>query len=68
MEISSVNNLGMPKYVYVQFANIEKPAKIEADKVEAKTGESQILILKLNDQMVGEIGRGSVVGWWIQDE
>ena len=64
----------MPKYVYIQIHGAEKPARIEADKVEHKRAEDSnvvgdyILALSLGEAKVGEFKGPVVDGWWIQDE
>jgi hypothetical protein len=66
---SAVYNLGMAKVVYVQVAGIEKPARIQADRVEKESKEHVVvLLLKKGDEPVGEFKDSVVQGWWIQDE
>ncbi len=69
--ISTVYDLGMAKYVYIQmFASAQggttpPPLKIRADKFEKKEGGG--MSLKLGNEVVGEF-LSPVAGWWIQDE
>jgi hypothetical protein len=63
----------MPKFVYVQVHGNEKPAKIEADKVEEKkiqsahAGDFELIITSKGAQVAKF--QGLVVdGWWIQEE
>lgn len=73
LSTSSVYTFAMAKFVYVQINGVEKPARIEADKVEKRTEtkgnikEEQFILMKA-DAQVGEFAPKAVVGWWIQDE
>lgn len=73
VSISTVYTLAMPRYVYIQVHGVEKPARIEADKIEKRNVESHIagdhvLLLSLKDTPVGEFKGPIVDGWWMQDE
>lgn len=66
---SQVYTLDMPKFVYVQVAGRQEPAKIRADKVEkVSDGHDVMLVLKNDGQEVGEFYKLSVQGWWIEEE
>jgi hypothetical protein len=65
--ITVVYTFCMPTMIYVQMKNIEKPAKVEADKVE-NDGKNVRLILKKGDETVGDIDANHVIGWWKQFE
>lgn len=73
MTVSTVYTFAMPKFVYVQVTGVEKPAKIEADKVErenvtsATAGDYKLTISR-DGKPVGEFRGSKVDGWWIQDE
>jgi hypothetical protein len=61
----------MTTYVYVQMNGIEKPAKIEADKVDKVPVQSSIsgdhiYKITLKDKQVGEFRGPQVLGWWIE--
>jgi hypothetical protein len=62
----------MPKYVYLQVKGVEKPIRLKGDKVESekRTGSSVStrLIVKLDDNKIGEFEDSSVSGWWVQDD
>ena len=71
--ISEVYTFDMPKYVYVQVKGVEKPAKVQADKVEmekvaSNTSGDYKFVVKLGDALVGEFKGHSVDGWRIQNE
>ena len=67
--VSTVYNLEMPKFVYVQVHGIEKPAKILADNVTQQgVGMEALLILQNGKEKVGEFKSPAVQGWWITDE
>jgi hypothetical protein len=69
MTITMRYAFGMPKYVYVQLVNVEKPAKIRADKMDAAVGNHPgKYVIFLGDDQVGEFESTKVAGWWIQDE
>jgi hypothetical protein len=57
----------MPTYIYVQLKNVDKAAKIDADKVEEEKATGTLLIKK-GDNLVGKIDQNCVVGWWKQFE
>lgn len=68
--ITTVYDLDMPKFIYVQlFAPQGAPApptlKIRADKIEKKEGGG--MVLKIGTETVGEF-TSAVQGWWTQDE
>jgi hypothetical protein len=62
----------MPKIVYIKVSGTEAPIRTEADKVEkhdiGQMKGQYLLILKKNNQDVGEFDGAIVQGWWIQDE
>ena len=60
----------MANYVFVQVRGVDAPARIRADKVEKSGTLGAIdykLVLKKDDQQVGEFNGNSVDGWWIMD-
>jgi hypothetical protein len=65
VEVSTVYALSMPKYVYVQLHGVQKPIRIQADKI-AKSGTS--MVITKDSVQVGHFESGNVQGWWIQDE
>jgi hypothetical protein len=62
--ITKVYTFSMTTYVCVQFKDIEKPIKVEADKLE-KT--ATIYTLKKGTETVGELVPATVAGWWIEE-
>jgi hypothetical protein len=69
--VSTVYTFAMTKYVYVQVKGVEKPVKIEADKMEEsglKGTNDHRFSLKLKDVQVGQFTGHAGDGWWIQDE
>lgn len=58
-----VYNFGMIKFVYIQVAGIEKPAKIRADQVIER---KSTIILKDGEEQVGKFRASTVQGWWIE--
>ena len=71
--ISAMYTLDMSKYVYVQVHSNEKPAKIQADKVEERKRASSTagdfdLVLSSKGEEVGKFRGHVVAGWWIQEE
>jgi hypothetical protein len=63
----------MAKVVYIKVSGTETPIRTEADKVEKRdvprtTTGQYLLILKKNEQEVGEFDGAIVQGWWIQND
>jgi hypothetical protein len=55
----------MPRYIYIQIEGVEKATRVEADSFAISADK---LILKKDDQQVGEFMAAKVIGWWLQDE
>ncbi len=65
--VSEVYTFAMTKHVYLQFTGIEKPARIDADKVE-EDHNGKTVIVKKGETTVGKFKGETIAGWWIEDE
>ncbi len=65
--VGEVYTFAMTKRVYLQFDGIEKPARIDADKVEEEHN-GKTVIVKKGEVTVGKFKGDNITGWWIEDE